>query len=34
MIVVDDEEKGRSAPLTARPKRAEYRQLFSRLRNG
>jgi type II secretory pathway predicted ATPase ExeA len=34
MIVVDDEEPKRSAPLTPRPKRAEYRQLFSRLRNG
>jgi type II secretory pathway predicted ATPase ExeA len=34
MIVVDDQEPKRSAPLAPRPKRAEYRQLFSRLRNG
>jgi type II secretory pathway predicted ATPase ExeA len=34
MIVVDDEARERTAPLAVRPKRAEYRQLFSRLRNG
>jgi hypothetical protein len=33
MIVVDDEPSTPSAPTTNRPRRPEYRQLFSRLRN-
>ncbi len=34
MIVVEEESRRGSTPLVARPRRAEYRQLFSRLRNG
>jgi hypothetical protein len=34
LIVVDDEQRGQSTQLLARPRRADYRQLFTRLRNG
>jgi hypothetical protein len=33
MIVVDEDEPARPAPLAGRPRRAEYRKLFSTLRN-
>ena len=34
MIVVDDESRPANAPVVTRPRRPEYRQLFSKLRNG
>jgi type II secretory pathway predicted ATPase ExeA len=34
MIVVDDEQPERSLPIGGRPRRSEYRQLFSTLRKG
>jgi len=34
MIVVDDESPPASVPVVSRPRRPEYRQLFSKLRNG
>jgi hypothetical protein len=34
MIVVDDETSPASSPAISRPRRPEYRQLFSKLRNG
>jgi type II secretory pathway predicted ATPase ExeA len=34
MIVVDDEVRPASPPVVSRPRRPEYRQLFSKLRNG
>jgi type II secretory pathway predicted ATPase ExeA len=34
MIVVDDEDSPTNLPAVSRPRRPEYRQLFSKLRNG